>query len=144
MSFLLRTLCRVILVAVVSMPVAASAKPGLFVLVTSPDAMTQATAMILSGQALQHQTPVRMLLCGPAGDLARRGSTGRAFRPSGQSAQQMLQGIIKAGAEVDVCPLYLLNNGGLLQADLVDGVKATTPAIIGDFMDQPDVRYLSF
>jgi hypothetical protein len=56
----------------------------------------------------------------------------------------MLQGVIKAGAQVVICPIYLINNGGLTQADLIEGVTPTTPATIGEFMDQPDVRYLNF
>lgn len=125
-----------------SSPVAA--KDSLFVTLTSSDPQTQAMALVLSQQALQRQTPVRLLLCGPGGDLARKDYHGPALKPSGKTPQQMLEGLIKAGAVAEICALYLPNSDGRTAADLIDGVSPVTPPVIGDHMDRPDVRYLSF
>ncbi|WP_449221423.1 hypothetical protein [Tistrella mobilis] len=126
----------------VAAPVAA--RDSLFVTVTSGDPQTQAMAMVLSQQALQRQTPVRILLCGPGGDLARKDYQGPALKPSGKTPQQMLQGVIQAGAHAELCALYLPNSNGLTAADLIDGVAPVTPPVIGEHMDRPDVRYLGF
>lgn len=138
---------RLILIAllVASLPAWAQGKPPLLVLVTSPAPMTQAMAMamILSREALQRQTPVRMVLCGPGGELALSTYAGPAFQPGGLTAQQMLRGVIQAGARVEVCPIFLANTPGAAAA-LIEGVAPTTPADVGAFMDRPDVRFLNF
>lgn len=55
----------------VSSPACADpAKPGLFVFVTSENAEVHGMAMVLSIQSVQYGAEVRVLLCGPGGDLA--------------------------------------------------------------------------
>lgn len=138
---MMRRLILILLLA--ALPAAAQTKSPLLVLVTSPAPMTQAMAMILSREALQRQTPVRMVLCGPGGELALSTYAGPAFQPSGLTAQQMLRGVIQAGARVEVCPIFLANMPGAAAA-LIEGVVPTTPAEVGAFMDRADVRYLNF
>jgi hypothetical protein len=123
---------------------AAFAEGTLFVVVTRPEPQVQAMAMILSLQALNHHTAVRVLLCGPGGDLAFSGYDGATLKPSAQTSQQMLQAVIQAGAKVELCPIYMANSGGRTEAELIPGVTVTSPAMIGDFMDQPGVRYFTF
>jgi hypothetical protein len=137
----MRRLILILLLA--ALPAAAQTKPPLLVLVTSPAPMTQAMAMILSREALARQTPVRMVLCGPGGELALNTYSGPAFQPSGLTAQQMLRGVIGAGARVEVCPIFLANTPGAA-AGLIEGVVPTTPADVGAFMDRADVRFLNF
>ncbi|UEM24238.1 DsrE family protein (plasmid) [Skermanella mucosa] len=134
----------VLAAACLALPVSAVAKDSLFVVVTSPDAQTQGMAMVLTMQSLQRQTPVRVLLCGPGGDLALKDYAGSPLQPSGKTPQQMLQGAIQAGAQVELCALYLPNSNGRKPTDLIDGVAPVTPPAIGEFMDRPDVRYLTF
>jgi hypothetical protein len=125
-------------------PSEAQTKPRLLVLVTSPNPMVHAMAMLLTREALTRQTPVRMVLCGAGGDLAFSGYAGPVFQPAGVTAQQMLRGVIQAGAQVQICPLYLANTPGANAAGLIEGVTPTTPADVGAYMDGPDVRYLNF
>lgn len=122
----------------------AQAKQSLLVLVTSSNPMVQTMAMLLTREALSRQTPVRMVLCGGGGDLAFPTYPGPALKPSGLTAQQMMQGLIKDGAQVRICPLYLANTPGVSPQGLIEGVAATTPAEVGAFMDEPDTRYVSF
>lgn len=125
-------------------PASAQAKPRLLVLVTSPNPMVHAMAMLLTREALARQTSVRVVLCGAGGDLAFPAYTGQVFQPAGLTAQQMLRGVIQAGAQVQICPLYLANTAGASAAGLIEGVTPTTPADVGAYMDGPDVRYLNF
>lgn len=130
--------------AAVTAPARADDEHPLFVVVTSPDAQTQAMAMILSSEAVKKKVPVRMLLCGPGGDLALKSNSGTAMKPSGKTPQQMMQGLIQGGATVELCALYLPNSGGKTEADLIDGVKPTRPPVVSDFMLKSDVRYFTF
>jgi hypothetical protein len=125
-------------------PLPAWAKGSLFVVVTRPEPQVQAMAMILTQQALERHTAVRVLLCGPGGDLALTAYTGPTFQSSGRTAQQMLKGVIQGGAKVELCQLYIANSDGKTAADLIQGVTVTTAPIIGEYMDQPDVRYFTF
>jgi hypothetical protein len=138
------TMPRLILIMLLAaLPAAAQTKPPLLVIVTSPAPMTQAMAMFLAREALSRQTPVRMVLCGPAGELALSSYAGPAFQPAGLTAQQFLRGVIQAGAQVQICPIFLNNPPGAAAA-LIEGVAPTTPADVGAFMDRPDVRFLNF
>lgn len=122
----------------------AQARQSLLVLVTSSNPMVQTMAMLLTREALSRQTPVRMVLCGGGGDLAFGTYAGPAFKPSGLTAQQMMQGLIKDGAQVRICPLYLANTPGAAPQAMIEGVAATTPAEVGAFMAEPETRYVSF
>jgi len=122
----------------------ALAKDSLFVVVTSPDPQTQAMAMVLTNQALQRQTPVRLLLCGPGGDLALKDYQGSSLQPSGKTPQQMMQAAITAGAQVELCALYLPNSAGKTPADLINGVNPVKPPEIGAHMDQENIRFFTF
>jgi len=130
--------------AAVGLPSIAFAEGTLFVVVTRQEPEVQAMAMILTMQALTHHTAVRVLLCGPGGDLALSGYGGPTLKPSGQTPQQMLQSAIQGGAKVELCPIYMANSGGRTEAELIQGVTVTSPAVVGDFMDQPGVRYFTF
>jgi hypothetical protein len=130
--------------AMTACPLPAWAKGSLLVVVTRAEPQVQAMAMILTQQALERHTEVRLLLCGPAGDLALNVYTGPTLQSSGRTAQQMLKGVIQGGAKVEICQLYIVNSGGKTAADLIEGVTVTTAPVIGEYMDQPDVRYFTF
>ena len=55
----------------------------------------------------------------------------------------MLQGVIKAGAQVEVCTLYLPNTGKK-PTDLIEGVTPAKPADVAAYLLKPNVRTLSF
>jgi hypothetical protein len=55
----------------------------------------------------------------------------------------MLQGLMKAGAKVEVCALYLPNTGRQ-PTDLLPGVTAAKPADVAAFLLKPEVQTLAF
>ena len=115
----------------------------LLVTIDSATTMSQGAALVLAGQALEQKAKVRVLLCGAGGDIAATGQAGEVLKPRNMTPQQMLQGVIKAGAQVEVCALYLPNTGKK-PADLIEGVTPAKPADVAAFLLKPGVRTLSF
>lgn len=115
----------------------------LLVTIDSGTTMSQGAALVLAGQALEQKAKVRVLLCGAGGDIAVAGLPGEALKPRNVTPQQMLQGILKGGAQVEVCALYLPNTGKN-PTDLIEGVTPAKPADIAAFVLKPGVKILSF
>lgn len=115
----------------------------LLVTIDSGTTMSQGAALVLAGQALEQKAKVRVLLCGAGGDMAVAGALGETLKPRNVTPQQMLQGILKGGAQVEVCALYLPNTGKK-PTDLIEGVTAAKPADIAAFALKPGVKILSF
>ncbi len=115
----------------------------LFVSIHSGATMAQGAGLVLAGQALEQKVNVRMLLCDAAGDIAVIGQSMPSLKPRNVTPQQMLQGLIKAGAKVEVCALYLPNTGRQA-TELLDGVSPAKPADIAAHLLKPGVRTLAF
>lgn len=115
----------------------------LFVTVDSASTMSQGAAMVLAGQAIEQKASVRVLLCGAGGDLAVQGQAGETLKPKNVTPQDMLKGLIKSGATVEVCALFLPNKG-LKPEALVAGVKPAKPAEVAAHILKPGVKVLSF
>jgi predicted peroxiredoxin len=115
----------------------------LFVNIHSGNAMAQGAGLVLAGQALEQKASVRVLLCDAAGDMAVAGKQGPKLKPRDVTTQQMLQGVIKAGAKVEVCALYLPNTG-LKASDLIEGVQPAKPADVAAHLVKPGVNTLAF
>lgn len=115
----------------------------LFVSIHSAGVMAQGAGLVLAGQALEQKVEVRVLLCDAAGDIAVKGQTMPTLKPRNVTPQQMLQGLMKAGARVEVCALYLPNTGRQ-PADLLDGVTPAKPADVAAHLLKPGVRTLAF
>lgn len=115
----------------------------LFVNVHSGHAMAQGAAMVLATQAQQQQAQVRVLLCDAAGDIAVQGVELPKLKPRDVSPQQMLVGLIKGGARVEVCALYLPNTGRQ-PSDLIEGVSPAKPADVAAHLLKPGVATLAF
>ena len=119
----------------------------LFVSIHSASPMAQGAGLVLAGQALEQNAPVRVLLCDAAGDIALANTdTAKAqptLKPRNVTPQQMLQGIIKGGAKVEVCALYLPNTGRKA-SDLIPGVTAANPADVAAHLLKPEVKTLAF
>lgn len=117
--------------------------PNMYFTVNSSDVMVQGAAMVLATQALEQQANVRVLLCGAAADMAVQGHQMPALKPNNVTPQQMLQGLVKKGATVEVCALFLPNKG--LKPDaLIPGVSAGKPADVASYMLKSDVKMLAF
>jgi predicted peroxiredoxin len=117
---------------------------GLFVVVTSPDAQTQMMAMVLSTQAMKQGKSVRVLLCGPAGALAVKGSPETMLKPPNKSPQMLLRNLIKNGVTVEICPLYVPNAEGVSAEDLIDGVATAKPPMIAEGLLAKGVKLFTF
>ena len=115
----------------------------LFVNIHSGNAMAQGAGLVLAGQALEQKASVRVLLCDAAADIAVTGKEMPSLKPRNVTPQQMLQGVIKAGAKVEVCALYLPNSGKAA-ADLIAGVTAANPADVAAHLLKPGVQTLAF
>ncbi len=115
----------------------------LFVNIHSGSAMAQGAGLVLAGQALEQKASVRVLLCDAAGDIALAGREMPTLKPRNVTPQQMLQGVIKAGAKVEVCALYLPNTGRQA-TDLIPGVTPAKPADVAAHLLKPGVNSLAF
>lgn len=115
----------------------------LFVNIHSGQAMAQGAGLVLAGQALEQKAGVRVLLCDAAGDIALVGKEMPTLKPRNVTPQQMLQGLIKAGAKVEVCALYLPNTGKQA-SDLIPGVTPAKPADVAAHLLKPGVHTLAF
>jgi len=115
----------------------------LFLSINSGSAMTQAAGIVLAGQAIEQKANVRVLLCDAGGDIAVVGKETPALKPKNVTVQQMLQGLMKAGAKVEVCALYLPNTGRQA-TDLLPGVTPAKPADVAAYLLKPEVQTLAF
>ena len=116
---------------------------GLNVLLTSKDAQTQMMAMILSTMTLKEKKEVKMVLCSSAGDLAVKGMESPTLKPQDKSPKMMLEAIIKQGAKVEVCPLYL-PNAGKDETVLLEGITVAKPAEVAKNLLNKDYQNLSY
>lgn len=121
----------------------ASQAKELFVNIHSGNAMAQGAGLVLAGQALEQKAGVRVLLCDAAGDIALAGRQMPTLKPRDVTPQQMLQGLIKGGARVEVCALYLPNTGRK-PGDLIEGVTPAKPADVAAHLLKPGVQTLAF
>ena len=127
-------------------PVAAQEPRQVFAIVTAAETQTQGMAFVLLSQMRAQGAEVRVMLCGPAGDLARReppGGAGQTLRPRDVTPAQMFRGLLAAGATAEVCALYLPNAGVGPEA-LLDGVRPAQPPAVARRMLQPGVAVFTF
>ncbi len=138
-----------LIVAALAAPSMVSAEQlkGLNVLVTSGDAQTQMMAMVLSTMTInKHKKAVNLTLCGPAGDLAIKDMPSTPVKkPDGKSPtpKMAMMGLIKAGAKVELCPLYL-PNAGKDQSALVEGVTIAQPPMVAAKLLDSEFNNLTF
>lgn len=132
-----------IAVALLCAAAAAAQADELFVSIHSASPMAQGAGLVLAGQALEQKAAVRVLLCDAADDIAVTGKDMPALKPRNVTPQQMLQGLLKAGATVEVCALYLPNTGRQA-SDLLAGVTPARPAEVAAHLLKPGVHTLAF
>ena len=116
---------------------------GLNVIITSEDAQTQMMGMVLSMMTLKENKEVNMTLCSKAGDLAVKGMESPTLKPQDKSPKMMLEAIIKQGAKVEVCPLYL-PNAGKDETVLLEGITVAKPAEVAKNLLNKDYQNLSY
>ena len=128
-----------------SMPLMLYAEEDCKVLVflTTPDVQTQLMAMVLTTQMSEQGEVDQILLCGSAGDLAVKGSNEVILKPINKSPQMLLKSLIESGVRVQVCPLYLPNNG-LTTDKLIDGVNEAKPRLVAKRLLDHGVKLFTF
>ncbi len=126
-----------------ALPVQAQNAAELFVTVNSASPQTQGMALVLASQALEQKASVRVLLCSDGGQLAVKGKEGAMLKPRNVTPNQLLQGLMKAGAKIEVCALFLPNSD-LKPTDLIEGVGVAKPGDVTAYMLQPNVKILNF
>ena len=130
-----------------ALPLSAQEIKGLNVLMVSADTQTQMMGMVLSTSAIKdHNKIVNITLCGPAGNLAlKEFESGSVKRADGQNVnpKSALQGLIKAGAIVQVCPLFLPTAGKDATA-LLEGVSVAKPPMVAKNLVDPAFKNINF
>ena len=117
---------------------------GLNVLVTAAERQAQMMAMVLSVQSIKkHGKEVNMVLCSSAGDLTLSATKTEVIEPAGKSPTQLLKALIKMGASVEVCPLYL-PSAGKTKADLIEGITIAKPPVVAARLLDTDYTNLSY
>jgi predicted peroxiredoxin len=138
----LLVLSSIIMLSTASLASENSAK-GLNVIITSGDAQTQMMGMALSMATLKQKKEVNMTLCSKAGDLAVKGMESPVLKPMDKSPKMMLQALMKQGAKVDLCPIYLPNSENA-KAELLEGITIATPADGAAKLLDKDYQNLSY
>jgi intracellular sulfur oxidation DsrE/DsrF family protein len=128
---------KIILAALLAISVnaTAQAQTETFFNVTNSDNQAQGMA--------EQKASVRILLCGPAGQLALKAYEPAALKPRNVTPKQMMSSLIKGGATVEVCALFL-PNADKAPADLIEGVTVAKPPEVAAFMMKPGVRAFGF
>lgn len=121
----------------------AQAQSEAFFSVTSADNQSQGMAMVLATQMAEQKAAVRILLCGPAGQLALKSYEPAALKPRNATPKQMMVNLVKTGATVEVCALFLPNSDRT-PADLIEGVAVAKPPEVAAYMMKPGVRAFGF
>jgi sulfur relay (sulfurtransferase) complex TusBCD TusD component (DsrE family) len=138
-----KTLTLIALAAGTALTAFAAHAQELFVNIHSGQPMAQGAALVLATQAMEQKASVRVLLCDAAGDIAVTGSPQTVLKPRNVTPQQMLQGLIRNGATVEVCALYLPNTGKQ-PTDLIAGVTPAKPAEVAAHLLKPGMATLAF
>jgi predicted peroxiredoxin len=126
-----------------TLPASADSPTELFVSVNSGNPQTQGMALALATQAIEQKAGVRVLLCSEGGQLAVKGKESAVLKPRNVTPNQMLQGLMKAGAKVEVCALFLPNSD-LKPTDLIDGVEVAKPGEVAKYLLQGHVKTLTY
>ena len=116
---------------------------GLNVIITSGDAQTQMMGMALSMATLKQKKEVIMTLCSKGGDLAVKDMESPILKPMNKSPKMMLQALMKQGAKVKVCPLYL-PNASKDESVLLEGITVAKPAEVAASLLDKDYQNLSY
>ena len=136
---------KIILAALMTLSLSSFAQTSTeaFFNVTSADNQSQGMAMVLATQMVEQKAAVRILLCGPAGQLALKTYEPAALKPRNVTPKQMLAGLMKTGATVEVCALFL-PNADRTPTDLTEGITVAKPPEVAAYMLKPGVKAFGF
>lgn len=121
--------CSVLLLCSLLSVANATEAKGLNVVLTSKVPQTQMMAMVLSMKTLKQKKMVNIVLCSDAGDLALKKSESPILKPINKSPKMLLKALLKKGANVQVCPLYLPNKN-LDKTALINKISVANPMAV--------------
>jgi hypothetical protein len=112
---------------------------GLNVIINSSNVQTQMMAMVLSNATLStHKKEVNITLCSDAANLALKEYKSADLKKADGTTinpKNALMGLMKGGAKVSVCPLFLPNITKDVTA-LIDGITVAKPPVVaGDLLN---------
>lgn len=115
-------------------------------ILTSDSPETQLMALVLTKAALEQGATPHILLCSDAGALALKTPPPAAttpLAPKGMSPQGMLENLMAAGVQVDVCAIYLPNRPFGEEA-LLAGIGVASPADVATRFLGKEAAVLTF
>ena len=124
-------------------PGEAQPRQEVFVVITAEDNQTRGMALVLARQMLDQGAAIRVLLCGPGGELGLRDLAEAPLAPRGMTPQALLRGLLADGVAVDVCALFLPNSPHD-QSQLLEGIGVAMPPEVAGYMLREGVRYFTF
>lgn len=83
------------------------------------------------------------MLCSDGGNLALKNFKGEVLKPMNKTPKMMLQALIKKGANVKVCPLFLPNKN-MKESDLIQNVLVAKPMEVAKLLLKDDFKNLTF
>ncbi|WP_421869634.1 hypothetical protein [Motiliproteus sp.] len=134
-----------LMAALLSVPAMAQAEAvdKVLITLTSAEQQTRGMAMVLGNTMQAQGAKVNVLLCDSAGDMALKDHQSASLKPKNVTPEQLLKKLMKGGAGVQVCALYLPNKG--VKADsLLEGVTAAKPAVMAKALTEPGTRVFNF
>lgn len=142
-----KLLTTLVLSTVLAAPAVAEEQRKLVTILTAPEPQTQLMAMVLTMNAVQQGASAKVLLCGPAGDIALKvapasattGQPPRDASPQGLMRMMMDQHNVK----VEVCAIYLPGMGADALV-LLEGVTAAAPDAMARDIIADDTVVMSF
>ena len=117
--------------------------PSILMVLAAEDNMTQGMSLVLANQSLDQGAEVRVLLCGPGGQLGLQGHDGDVLQPRDVSPGQLLNRLIENDALVEVCAIFLPNTEWT-EDDLREGVGVAEPADVASWMLRPGAKLFTF
>lgn len=121
----------------------ADQKKGLNVVLTSGDEQTQMMAMVLSMMTIKAKKEVNIVMCAAGGKLALKDTKTNSFEPAKKSPTMLLKALLKKGAKVSVCPLYLPSVNKNKDA-LLEGITIAKPPKVAQSLLNSDFTTLSY
>jgi hypothetical protein len=118
----------------------------LMAVLTTADPETQFMALTLLKSSGVDPRQIRILLCGPSGDLGLKlpaEASPSTFGPASRTAQALLAELDEQGATIEVCAIYLPARRSD-RSILMDSIGVASPIDIGPILADPAVRVLTF
>lgn len=142
-----KVLIALVFAVAATLPAAADAPRKLVTILTAPEPQTQLMAMVLTMNAVAKGAEAKILLCGPAADIALKDAPASATAgqpPKGASPQGLLKTMMtKNGVSAQVCAIYLPGKGAGPEV-LIDGVTPAKPDAMAAELIDANTTVMSF